>query len=437
LGISSVLVATIAIWLAVTGSISPFLALGIPLLWVYLAAVLIFSARHFSPLDMFSEIGAEIARVRGFLHGARHRQAALIRRYQQVKGFFIILAGVPIDDTGGGARCTQIALELLRQGYAVFYINKFPKYESVELDLTVYHPQLFTAPLSHFRWSAFQSNYRHLFDDRLLAGLIEFPLKDFLPILRGLRSETGVAIYDLLDDWNTALGGDWYSLETEKAIINVSQVLVATEASLLKRLEALSQRPVSMLPNAVNSQLFDPQLTYPRPGDFPTGDWSIIYIGALWGQWFDWELLTKIARTYPQAAVVMIGDYRGQCPDPPANLHFLGLKPQQSLPAYLAHATVAIIPWMVNPITQATSPLKVYEYLTMLKPVVAPDLRPLHGLPGVLLAEDRDDFIAKVEIAHQTTLSSGEIMAFTAQNNWQARVTSLLELVEAARQVRS
>jgi hypothetical protein len=76
---------------------------------------------------------------------------------------------------------------------------------------------------------------------------------------------------------------------------------------------------------------------------------------------------------------------------------------------------------MVNSITQATSPLKVYEYLNMLKPVVAPDLRPLHGLPGVLLAQDRQDFIAKVGVASQQKLSADEIEAFTAQNNWQAR----------------
>ena len=434
LGLSSLLLAIAAVGLAAAGRISPLLAVSLPVLWIYLAAVLVFSARHFSPLDLFSEIGAEIARVRGFLLGARHRQAALKRRYQQVKGFFFILAGVPIDDTGGGARCTQLALELLRQGYAVFYINRFPKYESVELDLTIYHPQLFTAPLAHFRWDAFQRNYHHLFENRPLAAVIEFPLKDFLPIVNGLRAEPGVVIYDLLDDWNTALGGDWYSLQTEKAIIEASQVLIATEASLLKRLEALSQRPVSLLPNAVNSQLFDPHRTYPRPADFPACDWSIIYIGALWGQWFDWELLTEIAQTYPQAAVVMIGDYRGQCPNPPPNLHFLGLKPQHALPAYLSHAQVAIIPWMVNSITQATSPLKVYEYLNMLKPVVAPNLRPLHGLPGVLLAEDRQDFIAKVGVASQQKLSTDELEAFTVQNNWQARVSSLLELVEAARQ---
>lgn len=433
LGLSTILVAILTAGLTVAGRLSPLLAVILPLLWVYLAAVLIFSARHFSPLDLFSETGAEVARIQGFLRGARHRQEALKRRYQQVKGFFFILAGVPIDDTGGGARCTQIALQLLRQGYAVFYINKYPKYESVELDLTIYHPHLFATPLLHFRWGAFLRNYRHLFENKPLAALIEFPLKDFLPIINDLRAEAGVVIYDLLDDWNTALGGDWYSLETEKTIINASQVLVATEASLLKRLETLSQRPVSLLPNAVNSQLFDAHRTYSRPEDFPACEWSIIYIGALWGQWFDWQLLTQIAQAYPQAAVVVIGDYRDQCPNPPANLYFLGLKSQQFLPAYLAHAQVAIIPWIVSPITQATSPLKVYEYLTMLKPVVAPDLHPLRGLPGVLLAQDQQDFVAKIADARQLDLPIAEMEDFTAHNNWQARVTAMLELVEATR----
>jgi glycosyltransferase involved in cell wall biosynthesis len=431
--LSTVIVAVTAIsaWLA--GIIPPWLALLSPLVWLYLASILVFSARHFSPIDLVSESGAEVARVRGFLQGARHRPSALAQRYQDVKGFFLILAGVPIDDTGGGARCTQIALELLRQGYAVFYINRFPKYESVDLDLTIYHPKLFTAPLAHFRWAAFKRNYRHLFERRPLAALLEFPLKEFLPIVNGVRTLDGVVIYDLLDDWNTSLGGDWYTLKTEQETIAASQVLVATEASLLERLEKLSQRPVELLPNAVNSLLFNPHRDHLRPDDVPEGLWSIIYIGALWGSWFDWQLLTDIAQAYPDASLVVIGDYRGQCPHPPANLHFLGLKAQRSLPAYLAHSQVAIIPWEVNAITQATSPLKVYEYLTMRKPVVAPNLRPLQGLPGVLLAQDRQDFIAKVAAARRLELPVEQIEAFTARNDWHARVSRLLELVDAAR----
>jgi glycosyltransferase involved in cell wall biosynthesis len=421
------------VWASAAGRITPWSAAVVFIPGAYLLAVLSFSANVYTPRDLVSELGAELARVQGFLSGARLRPAALRRRYQGVRGFFIVLAGVPIDDTGGGARCTQITLELLRQGYAVYYLNRFPKYESVELDLVIYHPNLSVAPLSYFRWKAFELNLGSLLREKPSAALVEFPLRDFLPIIQGLRRSGGVAVYDLLDDWDTALGAGWYTTATEKEVIKNSQVLVATEASLAERLKNLSQRPVALLPNAVNSLMFDPHKPYPCPPDFPAAEWSLIYIGALWGEWFDWALLTALARHYSRAAVVVVGDYRGQCPEPPPNLHFLGLKPQRSLPAYLSHASVAIIPWVVSPITQATSPLKVYEYLAMGKPVVAPDLRPLQNLPGVLLAENHADFIEKVDRARKMELPRQEMTAFTEQNNWHARVQTLLSLVEAQR----
>jgi glycosyltransferase involved in cell wall biosynthesis len=429
--ISVLLLLVVLGWAIFETWISTWSAAVIFLIGSYLLAILSFSANVAGPRDLVSELGAELARVQGFLIGARRRPVSLALRYQGVKGFFFILAGVPIDDTGGGARCTQIALELLRQGYGVFYINRFPKYESVELDLIIYHPQLYATPLSYLRWKAFWRNYMGLFAGRPVGTLVEFPLREFLPIIKEIRRSGGVVAYDLLDDWDSSLGGNWYSLATEKEIISTSQLLIATETSLAERLEKLSQWPVSLIPNAVNSLLFDPQERYSRPDDFPEGTWSIIYVGSLWGEWFDWNLLTGIARQYPQAALLVIGDYHDQCADPPPNLHFFGLKPQRSLPAYLAHSSVAIIPWIVSPITQATSPLKVYEYIAMGKPVVAPNLRPLQGLPGVTLADNPADFITKVGLARGMDVPLAEMAAFTAQNNWQARVGKLLDLVEA------
>jgi glycosyltransferase involved in cell wall biosynthesis len=128
------------------------------------------------------------------------------------------------------------------------------------------------------------------------------------------------------------------------------------------------------VPNAVNIDLFDPRRPWTRPADYPEAAWSMIYIGALWGDWFDWGLLRRLAVAYAEAAVVVIGDYRQQMTAAPGNVHFLGLKAQAELPAYLAQAEVAIIPWKANAVTHATSPLKVYEYLAMRRPVVAPQL---------------------------------------------------------------
>lgn len=425
---------TLALALAVisavaSGKLSAWWAPVVFLLGAGIIFLLGFSGNLRSLRDLSFEFGAEIARVAGFLSGARRRVQAWARRFENVHGTFFILSGVPIDDTGGGARPTQIALELLRQGYAVVFINKFPKYESVQLQLTISHPNLFTYQLSKFRWKRFVQDFALLLKHKPLAALVEFPLDDFLPLISALRKQAGVVIYDLLDAWDTALGGQWYSPKTEAAVIASSQVLAATEASLAARLERMSDRPVALLPNAVNTSIFDPWRTYPRPPDFPAAEWTAIYIGALWGEWFDWELLAMVANHYPQAAVVVVGDYHGQCAAPPANLHFLGLKAQRDLPPYLAHADVAIIPWKVSPITQATSPLKVYEYLAMHKPVVTPELRPLQGLPGVFTTPDHAAFIAQVAGARQVALPIVEIDRFISCNNWQARVASILEEV--------
>jgi hypothetical protein len=188
----------------------------------------------------------------------------------------------------------------------------------------------------------------------------------------------GKIFYDLLDDWKTSLGGQWYSEDVEASIIiQESHILVATAPNLANRLEKTSGRKPVYPPNAVNSYLCSTRIAVSLPGDFPAGEWHMIYIGALWGDWFDWNLLLQLAKEYPEAAVVVVGDYHGTVSGRSRKLAFPGLETTSLLPAYLSHADVAIVPWIVSPVTQATSPLKVYEYIAMEKPVVAPDIEPL------------------------------------------------------------
>jgi cellulose synthase/poly-beta-1,6-N-acetylglucosamine synthase-like glycosyltransferase len=389
-----------------------------------------------NPLMLIPEIAIEVTQIAGYLVGARQRNRLFKQRLAGVRGYFFILSGIPIDDTGGGARCTQIALELLRQNFAVVFIHKFPKYESRDLQLKIAHRHLFHYRLAEFDWQKFIAAEGQLIGEKPLAALVEFPLRDFLPLIEDIRACNGIVAYDLLDAWDTALGGKWYACEIEKQIAEASDVLVATVPALVERLRTLTGRDAILLPNAVNTQLFDPTRRYARPADFPSAEWVMIYTGALWGEWFDWELLKQIGRAFPQAAVVVIGDYQGQCADAPANIHFLGLKAQKDLPAYLAHSTVAIIPWKANKITDATSPLKVYEYLAMRLPVVAPDIAPLHDMPGVYLAYDTPEFLAHLIQARTIPFPLAEVDAFIRANNWPVRVNELLRAIQAISQDR-
>ena len=109
--------------------------------------------------------------------------------------------------------------------------------------------------------------------------------------------------------------------------------------------------------------------------------------------------------------------------------HFLGLKDQTTLPSYLIHVDVAIIPWKISPITQATSPLKIFEYLAMGVPVVAPKLRPLADLPYVFLAEDHDEFLEKINEALVCRTEDEVLDSFNLSNSWKTRIERLAEEV--------
>ncbi|HZD57662.1 MAG TPA: glycosyltransferase family 2 protein [Anaerolineales bacterium] len=426
----AVMTALLPILFFISGSaVAGFVTL---IIFLVIVTLVWFRARQarYAPAELLWEAGTKLAQVLGFAKGAQLRGAADQRRFEAVRGIFFILSGVPIDDTGGGARCTQIAQELLRRQYMVLFINKFPKYESVDLGIKIRHPNLSTFSLAEFSLDKFMRRYSGILAGKSSGVLVEFPLKDFLPLIRPLSDAGAVVIYDLLDDWNTSLGRGWYSIATERKLIDLSDILVATAPVLVKRLEGMSSRPVKLLPNAVNLRLFDADRTYQRPEDLPLSDFTILYIGALWGEWFDWQLLEEVASFFGSASVVLIGDYRGRTSGGLPNLHFLGLKAQSSLPAYLSHAHVAILPWKVSTITEATSPLKLYEYLAMRKPVVVPDLPLLAGLPYVFRSKDNQEFLDNIEQVRDLEVSGEVIEPFLRKNSWQTRVDYLVKAIE-------
>jgi glycosyltransferase involved in cell wall biosynthesis len=399
----------------------------------FIYAVLRYRKRQSTPMEELSLAAIYSAEILGFIRGFSRRAQTDHKRVAGLRGVIFVLTIVPIDDTGGGARWTQLTLEFLRQQYLVFFVNKFPKYESADLNLEYKHPNLVTKSLSDFHWSSLYKKYRHALTSKPKLGIVELPLAEYVPIIEHLHALNAIVIYDLLDAWDTSLGGQWYEPEVEQQIIRSSDLFFATAPGLVEYLTSRTDETVHLVPNAVNSYLFNPQRSHLLPEDFPAGDWAIIYIGALWGEWFDWELLKKIALHYPGASLIVIGDTGNRELSMPGNIHFLGLKSQRDLPAYLHFSQVAIVPWEVNRITQMTSPLKIYEYLAMGRPVVAPMLDQLMEIPGVFCAEDHTGFIDMVGNLRDYQLPITEISDFIQENTWQARVDQIQVLVDQTR----
>ncbi len=163
----------------------------------------------------------------------------------------------------------------------------------------------------------------------------------------------------------------------------------------------------------------------------------LLYVGTL-DERVDVEQVRAVAEAFPEASVVLAG----QCPDPDhykaldltLNVSLRPPVPRGQLPGLVAAADVGLIPHSRTPLTEAMSPLKLYEYLAAGLPVAAADLP---GVTGVWperceLAEGARDFPAAVERALALGRAApGERRAFIAQNGWNSRFERLLHVALA------
>jgi hypothetical protein len=111
------------------------------------------------------------------------------------------------------------------------------------------------------------------------------------------------------------------------------------------------------------------------------------------------------------------------------NLHWLGSRPYAQLPDYLKFFNAALIPFHLNPITMAASPLKLYEYLAAGKAVISTPIHEATQLPGILLAQDAAGFSSQLHQAYvldqdATYLAHSDHLA--RQNTWDMRAKLII-----------
>jgi hypothetical protein len=99
------------------------------------------------------------------------------------------------------------------------------------------------------------------------------------------------------------------------------------------------------------------------------------------------------------------------------------------LPDYLRYFSVATIPFLVNNITLATSPIKLFEYMAAGKPIVTTDMPECRKYPGVFVAQNVKGFVDHLEHALTLVNDPGYLQQLyqTAQaNTWDARVDQIV-----------
>jgi glycosyltransferase involved in cell wall biosynthesis len=269
--------------------------------------------------------------------------------------------------------------------------------------------------------------------------LVQYP--SWEPLARRLRERYGWAVvYDCMDEHSGFGTHGPQTARDEARLIAESDLVLATSRLLFERIVRAGREPAAVLrlPNAVDLAPFSrlppretsPLARLPRP--------VVGYYGAI-AEWFDAEAVAAAAKRRRGASFVLIG--RESATDLGAleglpNVHRIGELPYARLPEHLAAFDVCTIPFRRTPLTEATNPVKLYEYFATGKPIAArrlPEVEPFADV--VALYDSSEQFDGALERALARGPDEEALIArrrqIARENTWEIRYETLRERLAA------
>ncbi|MCA3628638.1 MAG: glycosyltransferase [Methylobacterium sp.] len=242
-----------------------------------------------------------------------------------------------------------------------------------------------------------------LAEERAAPDVLWYYTPMALPMSRHI--ECGLRVYDCMDELSGFLGAPPALIALEQELMREADVVFTGGISLY---EAKSDRHdnIHAFPSSIDAGHFGRSRggRLPIPEDLTDVPMPrLVYFGVI-DERMDLALVDELARLRPDWSVVMIGPVVKISPETlpqRPNIHWLGMKPYEALPAYLAHASAGIMPFAINAATRFISPTKTPEFLAAGLPVVSTPIRDVvrsYGAAGlVAIAPDAQGFVAGLQ----------------------------------------
>ena len=248
-------------------------------------------------------------------------------------------------------------------------------------------------------------------------------------------------VYDCVDR-HSAYGGLMNPQQVDDMELELaakSDQCFATAASLTERLQK-AQPETTFIPNGANFERFvkaaEPQ---PIPTDMQDIPHPIFgFVGAL-QSCIEYGFVEHAAKEHPDWHFVWIGKEKPGVDltllRAMPNCHFLGMKPNEHLPEYIANFDACLNLFAKSDLSKDVSPLKFYEYLATGRPIVStrqPD-QVLQYEPLIEIADTEETFVTACERAasdedenrKQARIEEGRKSA------WDSRVAQMCAILEA------
>ncbi|MEJ1154272.1 glycosyltransferase [Microbacterium marmarense] len=237
------------------------------------------------------------------------------------------------------------------------------------------------------------------------------------------------------DDWlsSTSRQEYWPAYQMAYQQIRESEIAVAAVSQqIIDRIRPLG--PSMVVPNGVSPA----EWLAPLP---PEPEWlaalpkpRAVYAGTI-DQRLDTDAVAALAHSRPDMHFILLGpspdpDYVSQLREL-ANVHVHGGVGRDELVATLRNCQLSLLAHRRTALTEAMSPLKIYEYLAAGLPVVSIDLPPVRGINDrVLVAPTAAGMGPLIDRALEIgPMSEAERRDFVSEHSWESRHRVILDLL--------
>ncbi len=252
-------------------------------------------------------------------------------------------------------------------------------------------------------------------------------------------------IYEYIDDISPELAGTkdipQNIIDKYNYVMNNKNTYVIVTADALEK-DVISQRGKTNMVFSSNGVDYDFFKTYNKNYKYENEFQEILnkkkpiimYYGAL-AKWFDYDLIKKLAHTN-KYSIVLFGIKYDESFDEnlsnEKNIYFMGPRDYKVLKEYAKYADVLTIPFVINNITLATSPVKIFEYMALHKPIVTTDMPECRKYKSVLIGHNHDEFIKKIDEALKLKNDKkyiGLLDKEARENDWSKKAKAIIDLI--------
>ncbi|HZS49235.1 MAG TPA: glycosyltransferase [Bryobacterales bacterium] len=259
----------------------------------------------------------------------------------------------------------------------------------------------------------------------------------FVPSSADVAGSLGerLLVYHCVDEFSQFTGTNRGAiLEMERRLLTRADAVIVSSAKLYESKRAYNPNTF-LVRHGVDLEHFRKACldTTREPEECRRLRRPIIGFFGLIADWVDLQTIRHIALARAQWSFVLIG--KVQTDTSPLrglpNVHLLGRRDYESLPAYCKAFDVAILPFIVNELTVAANPLKLREYLAAGLPVVATPLPEVETLGGrVRVARSPQEFLTQIEdLLRERQGSRLAVSKSMESESWDQKVEELSRVV--------